>query len=118
MDIATASCVPFDDVALGGDINIIRCNQNGVFFSYYLNSAKKMKIAKIAQGDSVVHLYSSQLKELDVMLPKHPEQQKIADGLSSIDELIAAQSQKIYTLKAYKKGLIQQLFPSIGELHG
>ena len=46
------------------------------------------------------------------------EQQKIADCLSSIDELIAAQSQKIDTLKAHKKGLMQQLFPSIDEVNG
>lgn len=115
LDIATASCVPFDGVALGGDINVIRCNQNGVFLSYYLNSAKKIKIAKIAQGDTVVHLYSSQLKELDVMLPKSPEQQKIADCLSSLDELIAVQTQKLDILKSHKKGLLQQLFPSTDE---
>lgn len=118
LDIATASCVPFDGVAIGGDINIIRSNQNGIFISYYLNSAKKTKIAKIAQGDTIVHLYSSQLKGLDVMLPKHPEQQKIADCLSSLDELIAAQTQKLDTLKAYKKGLMQQLFPSVDEVNG
>ena len=40
------------------------------------------------------------------------EQQKIADCLSSIDELITAQSQKLYALKAHKKGLMQQLFPA------
>ncbi|MBD2151246.1 restriction endonuclease subunit S [Pseudanabaena sp. FACHB-1277] len=63
LDIATASCLLLDGVALGGDINVIRCNQNGVFMSYYLNSHKKFEIAKIAQGDTVVHLYSSQLKQ-------------------------------------------------------
>lgn len=41
------------------------------------------------------------------------EQQKIADCLSSIDETIKAQSQKIEALKAHKKGLMQKLFPKI-----
>jgi type I restriction enzyme S subunit len=50
--------------------------------------------------------------------PAPPEQQKIADCLSSLDELIAAQTQKIDTLKIHKKGLMQQLFPSVGEVHG
>lgn len=43
------------------------------------------------------------------------EQQKIADCLTSLDELIAAQGQKVETLKMYKRGLMQQLFPRDGE---
>jgi len=46
------------------------------------------------------------------------EQQKIADCLSSLDELITAQSQKLDTLKVHKKGLMQQLFPSPDEVPG
>lgn len=111
LDIATASCVIHDNIALGGDINIIRSKQNGIFMSYYLNSSKKMDIAKIAQGDTVVHLYSSQLQKLDILIPPNSqEQQKIADCLSSIDNLITAQSKKVETLKEHKKGLMQQLF--------
>lgn len=43
------------------------------------------------------------------------EQQKIADFLSSLDELFAAQAQKVEALKTHKKGLMQQLFPREGE---
>ena len=50
---------------------------------------------------------------LPVSTPK--EQQKIADCLSSLDELIAAQARKVDTLKTHKKGLMQQLFPREGE---
>ena len=115
-DIARASCVMLDDIALGGDLNVIRSNQNGVFISYYLNGAKKYAISKIAQGDSVVHVYASQLKLLKLFLPpKQEEQQKIADCLSSLDNLITVQNQKIQALKQHKKGLMQQLFPAEGE---
>lgn len=115
-DIAKASCVLLDGVALGGDINVIRSTQNGIFLSYYLNSSKRGEIAKIAQGDSVVHLYANQLKQLYISVPTLPEeQQKIADCLSSLDEVIDLQAQKLYALKAHKKGLMQQLFPREGE---
>ena len=117
-DIATASCVKKDGIALGGDLNIIRTKNNGVFLAYYLNSAKKKDIAQMAQGISVVHLYANQLKALNVQLPEIREQRKIADCLSSVDELITAQSQKIEVLKSHKKGLMQQLFPSMDEVDG
>jgi hypothetical protein len=52
------------------------------------------------------------LKEKAVCFPefKTGEQQKIANFLSSVDELIAAQARKVDTLKTYRKALMQQLF--------
>jgi len=115
IDIATASCVLKSGIALGGDLNIIRSKINGVFLSYYLNNAKKESIARLAQGISVVHLYSNQLKTLAVNIPENSEQKKIADCLASLDELITTQAQKLATLKTFKQGLMQQLFPTIDE---
>lgn len=52
------------------------------------------------------------LSERYLQIPlEQNEQQKIADCLSSLDELIEARREKIASLKAYKKGLLQQLFP-------
>ena len=57
------------------------------------------------------------LTEMEILLPKDPkEQQKIADCLSTLDTLITVQAEKIETLKAHKKGLMQGLFPSIEEV--
>ena len=50
-----------------------------------------------------------------VPVPKPAEQQKVAECLSSVDELIAAQARKLDALKTHKKGLMQQLFPREGE---
>lgn len=48
------------------------------------------------------------------MIPSSPiEQQKIADLLSSLDDLIIATEQRIKSLEKHKKGLMQQLFPNI-----
>ena len=114
-DIATASCVMIDNVALGSDLNIVRSELHGPFFSYYLNGSKRFEIAKVAQGVTVAHLYPGQLEKIEVAYPEPDEQQKIADCLSSLDELIAAHSRKLDALKAHKKGLMQQLFPREGE---
>ncbi len=110
IDIATASCVLKDGVALGGDLNIVKTNNDGVFLSYYLNSKRKIDIARLSQGISVVHLYAAQLKTLDMNLPEAPEQQKIAAFLSSVDRKIAQLGQKKALLQRYKKGMMQKLF--------
>ena len=114
-DIATASCVLHDNVALGGDINVIRTSNNGVFLSYYLNNAKKHDIAKIAQGISIIHLYNEQLRNLSVELPGLEEQHKIAECLSSIDSYISSINEKVEQLKVHKKSLLQKLFPQKGQ---
>jgi len=114
IDIATASCIINKDIAIGGDLNIIRSKNNGVFLSYYLNNVKKYAIAHMAQGNAVVHLYGHQLKTLEIMLPKEiDEQKKIADCLSSLDNLTKGIAEKIEQLKEHKKGLLQDLFPKI-----
>ena len=53
------------------------------------------------------------IKEIEILLPKMQEQQKIASTLSALDELITAQNEKIDQLKQHKKGLMQGLFPKI-----
>jgi len=51
-----------------------------------------------------------------LFLPKdEDEQQKIADCLGSLDDLIAAEGRKLEALRQHKQGLMQQLFPQLGE---
>jgi type I restriction enzyme S subunit len=110
IDIATASCVTVDGVALGGDLNIIRTKQNGIFLAYYLNNACKHAIAGMAQGSSVVHLYPDQLKRLRLHVPSVKEQTKIAVFLTSLDRKIESVAHQITHTQAFKKGLLQQMF--------
>lgn len=58
---------------------------------------------------------ATEYSSLPVYLPKPAEQQKIATCLSSLDEIIAAHSQKLELLTDHKKGLMQNLFPQEGE---
>ncbi|MBE9400107.1 restriction endonuclease subunit S [Acinetobacter albensis] len=86
-------------------LNHILKNEN--FITYVMKSAKGVKMPR---GDV------SSIKAYPVTFPKFDEQQKIADFLYSLDNLIILHSQKLHTLKVYKKSLIQQLFPAEGEI--
>ena len=106
IDISTARCVPFDNILLGGDLNILRLReQDGRFFSYQLNGVRKLDIAQIAQGVSVVHLYGESLKRLIVRYPSISEQEKISSLLASIDERITTQIRIIAQLQSLMTGL-------------
>ena len=79
--------------------------------SYLIN-----EIEKNISGSEPPNLSAQQIEDISVYIPLKVEQQKIADCLSSIDELITAQTQKLDTLKTHKKGLMQQLFPTLEEV--
>lgn len=111
IDISTARCVPYNNILLGGDLNIIRLKfQDGGFFAYQLNGVRKYDIARIAQGVSVVHLYGENLKRIKVCYPAIEEQRKITSLLSLIDERIATQNKIIEDLKKLKSALIEASF--------
>lgn len=80
----------------------------------FINSPQfRALITKAAIGSTRKRIGLDDLKNLPILLPsEQSEQQKVADFLYSIDELILLSSQKLSTLKKYKKGLIQQLFPT------
>ena len=76
----------------------------------------RTQIQKEAQGAKVLGISPKRLRNVQLPLPNDSaEQQKIADCLSAVDELIAAQARKVDALKTHKKGLMQQLFPREGE---
>jgi type I restriction enzyme S subunit len=83
-------------------------------FVYYLFD--QIGMARFASGSGVPTLNRNDVHAFSTYLPASvAEQQKIADCLSSLDELIRAESQKLDALKTHKKGLMQQLFPRQGE---
>lgn len=109
-DIATASALLRPGVAIGGDVNILQSSENVRFLAAYLRGTLKPAIAAVAQGNSVVHLYANQLRNLEISLPCLEEQHKIADALSAIDIRIASLSAGIKQMETYKRGLLQQMF--------
>jgi len=90
------------------------------FCNYLLNSdayqysIKGLATRAISQAN--INPTTFQAK-LTISFPSLAEQQRVTDCLSFLDELITAHSQKINALKAHKKGLMQQLFPTLDEAH-
>ena len=57
-------------------------------------------------------LMNNVMAEIPICVPSLTEQRKIADCLNSIDEMINQYTSKVALLEQYKKGLMQQLFPT------
>ena len=104
------------DVAFNQDVKALAPNGgvNTRFLLYFL-SAIESQIQINETGIGAGKIDTDVLKALPVPFPTPPEQQKIAECLSSVDELIAAEARKLDALKTHKKGLMQQLFPREGE---
>jgi type I restriction enzyme S subunit len=82
----------------------------------FLSNGIRTQIQREAQGSKVLSISTGRLSNIIIYYPENKkEQQKIASCLSSLDELIAAENQKLEALKTHKKGLMQQLFPAEGE---
>lgn len=93
-----------------------KCTTLTTFIFHHINSKKfHLYVDKINTSSGIPHISAKQIKDFEIAFPSTPEQQQIADCLSSLDELITAQAQKIDLLKTHKKGLMQQLFPVIDE---
>ena len=110
-EISTASCVMLPDVILAGDLNIFRGDKvDGRIMSYLLNHVVNAKIARIAQGKSVVHIQASELCKLTLTYPDKSTQNTIIGFLSSLDDRIMNEENALAFLSDLKEGLLQQLF--------
>jgi type I restriction enzyme, S subunit len=88
---------------------------SGLFFYLYFSEHFGERVMRMSAKNSVDSVRMAMITEMPVMLPKLPEQQRIADCLTTLDDLISAATQEFETLKIHKKGLMQQLFPSMEE---
>ena len=110
-EISTASCVMLPGVILAGDLNIFRSDKvDGRIMSYLLNHVVNAKIARIAQGKSVVHIQASELGKLTLSYPDENTQKKLIDFLSKFDDKIVIEENALTFLTGLKEGLMQQLF--------
>jgi type I restriction enzyme, S subunit len=112
IDLATASALLVDDVALGGDLLVTRQKKDiydPVFLASYLTHSKKHDIAKLTQGITIHHLYGKDLKSLVLELPPLEEQTAIAEVLTDMDAELATLEQRLAKTRALKQAIMQEL---------
>ena len=94
-------------------------DENPVFWDWYFESGAHTKaLAGLVNEGARTGRFNisiTQFLSTGAWQPGKGEQKRIAECLSSADEVIAAQARKLDTLKTHKKGLMQQLFPREGE---
>lgn len=94
-------------------------NSNTDFYAHYFKSSAWHTYMRQVGSTGARHdrmaISNEDFMAMPLPAPPPEERQKIADCLSSLDVLIAAQAEKIDALKTHKKGLMQQLFPRGGE---
>jgi type I restriction enzyme S subunit len=102
------------ECATNQQINAIICKDKIAYyeFIYYCIVNSENRLKNLAGHTAVPIINKSDFEKFAIPLPTLPEQQKIADCLSALDEQIEAQRQKIELLQQHKKGLLQNLFPS------
>lgn len=92
----------------------INKNLNEKYISYIIKTDRMLYGYKQAseQGASVVrrNLNMDLFYDILINIPCVEEQEKIANFLSNIDNIIEKESKKLEELKQWKKGLLQQMF--------
>lgn len=112
-------CLSYDgEEAYYQDSNIVWIDNPTLMISneLLLNLLRNINWTKL-NSTTITRIYGNDLRNLIIKFPKDmKEQHKISECLSSIDDIITGQTQKIDALIIYKKGLMQGLFPSIMEV--
>lgn len=95
----------------GAFMTVIRAKQNYEFVHQYLNSTFfKKEMYKDSGTATINQITTAMLNGCKLFVPSLPEQQKIADCLSSLDEVIEKQKATLAAWEEMKKGLLQQMF--------
>jgi type I restriction enzyme S subunit len=97
-----------------GNAMVVKPKTRELSKAFIFNYLKRHGLKSVISGTAQPQITRTGLAPLDIYYPSSAEQQKIAECLSSLDELIAAQARKVDALKTHKKGLMQQLFPREG----
>ena len=118
-NVGVVSLLAVDACIHDGFLALIDINESFIvkdFIFHSLTTLREQFEKGATHGGVFTNLTTSGISQFEIRCPLLPEQQRIADCLTSLDDLIATQGQNLDTLKAHKKGLMQQLFPSAEEM--
>jgi len=92
-----------------GTMDIIQPKENiDILFLYAI--LQQIDFAIYVTGSTIPHIYYKNYAKERINVPSLPEQTKIANFLTALDEKIQQISQQIEATKQYKQGLLQQMF--------
>jgi len=100
------------EVAMGRQLMAVRTKQGSSRFIFQFLLTKRSRFEDLGSGNLIPGLSRAVILDLEAHFPSPPEQKRIADCLTSLDDTITAATQELNALKTHKKGLMQQLFPS------
>jgi len=87
--------------------NIFRIGFKGYLFK---SKTVRTQIQKEAQGSKVLSINVGRISTITISFPTLPEQEKIANFLTAVDEKLKALKKKKTLLEEYKKGIMQRIF--------
>ena len=106
------------EFSLLSSVAVIRGNPRyllqGFLFQSIISNRIQALISEGMSGQAITRITLAKIGGFSIPITTLAEQQRIADCLTSLDDLIAAETLKLDSLKAHKKGLMQQLFPQVG----
>ena len=109
--LARTSALIKSGVKAGGDIIIgtLETSLSNVFMSYQINRNFK-DILRMVSGTTIRHIHANDLSNLSEYITYYPEQQKIGNLLSKVDQLIELENKKLQNFQQVKKCLLQNMF--------
>ena len=94
MDYNHCTWLSMQDVAIGEMISVFNTDNNPLFTATMFNATLQNEFAMRVEGGSVTNLYFEKLKNIDVVFPSIPEQEKIAAYFENLDHLITLHQRK------------------------
>jgi len=114
-NVAYYNCqIPYENVRINSGMVLLRSRNSGVLPGYLYKMTDSdlfnNQVRRISFGSAQPQLTVSGINKIKLSIPSKPEQQKIANFLTSVDDKISAIDKKVELLKEYKKGVTQKIF--------
>ena len=92
------------------DSNIVWLEHDDTVLDSYLKQFYSVVKWQGLEGSTIKRLYNKTILDTPFYRPSLPEQRKIADLLSAVDDVISAQEAEVAAWEKRKKGVMQKLF--------